>query len=311
MNLKPMRGVAPKTLPLVGTFLVSPKIDGLRMLVRDGVALSKTLKPIPCPTVQAMFAHLHGADGELVVGPSRKQGDDDDVFDRTRGPAMRKTEQPDADFRFYIFDRWDCPDVEAAARCTSLLASEFGMHLSQSVRIVPQMLADSQQRIDAALEVVLARGYEGIMLRRTTGIYKYGQSTALEQHLLKMKPLKDSEAVIIGTKEQMANNNEATKDELGYMKRSSSKESKVGKDTLGTLIVRDIYTNVEFEIGGGPGITAAIRKELWERRGELEGRYLTYTYQEIGTKDKPRLPQFKAFRDAIDISALDQLSLPL
>ena len=48
----------------------TPKIDGLRCLVIDGVATSRSLKPIPNRFVQSVLGThlLDGLDGELVVG---------------------------------------------------------------------------------------------------------------------------------------------------------------------------------------------------------------------------------------------------
>jgi DNA ligase 1 len=65
-----MRGVKPTKELIQFPYLVSPKIDGLRALVKDGVVYSKTMKPIPTRRVQELFGHLHGADAELTVGPA-------------------------------------------------------------------------------------------------------------------------------------------------------------------------------------------------------------------------------------------------
>ena len=50
--------------------LASPKLDGVRAIVRDGVVLSRALKPIPNKWVQQRFSHLEHFDGELIVGAS-------------------------------------------------------------------------------------------------------------------------------------------------------------------------------------------------------------------------------------------------
>ena len=48
--------------------LASPKLDGVRCVIRDGVAMTRTLKPIPNRHVRAMLAHLPDLDGELIAG---------------------------------------------------------------------------------------------------------------------------------------------------------------------------------------------------------------------------------------------------
>ena len=48
----------------------SPKLDGIRATVIDGVVMSRTMKPIPNPTVQELFGKkkYNGLDGELIIG---------------------------------------------------------------------------------------------------------------------------------------------------------------------------------------------------------------------------------------------------
>jgi DNA ligase 1 len=299
-TLKPMRGVAPKNALADFPYLVSPKIDGIRMWVKDGQVLSKTGKPIPNQRIQKLFGHLHGADGEGTVGPMSSQFEGDDVFARSRGPIMSRDQE--ADFRFWVFDRWDMPEVPARRRLRDV--GPFGS--VTSVFCVPQYLAHDRGDVDSALERALGDGFEGVMLRRVNAPYKYGQSTEKEGYLIKLKPMETSTAVILDVVEQMENTNEATKDALGYTKRSSSKAGKVGKGTFGAFLVRDLTTGAEFSVGNGPGLTALMRDDLWAIRDTLPGQYIEYRYQAIGTQDAPRLPQMLKFRDAIDISELSE-----
>lgn len=293
-----MRGVAP-TQPLNRfPYLASPKIDGLRAIVKEGVVYSKSMKPIPQPRVQELFGHLHGVDGELTVGPAYSTDLDDDVFDRSRGVLMRKTPEPDADIRLYVFDRWDLLQMKARDRVFTAGATAF----SDGVHLVAHTVVRNQTEVDEYLNHCLAKGFEGAMLRQADAYYKYGQATERQAYLLKLKPFVDSEAEIIGYVEQMENTNVATTDELGYTTRSSSKAGKVGKGTFGAFLVRDLETGAEFSVGNGPGLTQAKRDEFWAKRDELIGQIITYKYQEVGTKEAPRLPQFLRFRDRIDVS---------
>lgn len=296
MTPKPMRGVKPKGPLAQFPYLASPKIDGLRAWVKDGVVLSKTGKPIPSQVVQQLFGHLHGLDGELTVGPAHKQHPEDDVFDRSRGPIMRR--DAEADFRFWVFDRWDLPNTTADRRTYKPLGDVEHV----AVREVQHKLVLNQAELDYYVEKVLERGFEGVMLRHLKAPYKWGTSTEKEGYLLKIKPMTENNALILGYEEQMENTNAASKDEFGYTKRSSAKAGKVGKGTLGAFLVRDVATGSEFSVGNGPGLTHAMRDQLWAERDTLIGKYITYRYQAIGTKDAPRLPQFIHFRDAMDIS---------
>jgi DNA ligase-1 len=301
MNPKPMRGVKAGVLDNF-PYMASPKIDGMRAWVKDGVVLSKTSKPIPNRQVQAMFGHLHGADGELTVGPMNSQFEGDDVFARSRGPIMSNDQE--ADFQFWIFDCWD-KHLDADARYRRTLSHYGAKFVRQpGVNIVTQYAVRNAQNVSGLLAVFLADGFEGLMLRQMDAPYKYGQSTEKEGYLLKLKPMNDGEAVILAVVEQQENTNAATLDNQGYTKRSSAKAGKVGKGTFGAFLVRDLTSGVEFSVGNGPGLTHALRETLWAQRDTLPGCYITYTYQAIGTVGAPRLPQFKGFRPALDIAEL-------
>jgi DNA ligase-1 len=299
-QIRPMKGVAP-TAPLKNfPYLASAKIDGIRCIVKDGVALSNTLKPIPNKQVQRMFAHLEGLDGELVVGPPRMLETDGPggVFERSSGVLMTKKDIPDEDIRFYVFDRWYTPDVPAISRFNSIYETSKGLYK------IHQVIVKDQQELDMYEESCLEAGYEGVMCRQINSPYKYGRTTEREGYLFKLKRFVDAEAVIIGYEEQMMNNNPKKINELGLSKRGSNQSAMTGKDTLGAFLVKDLKTGVQFSVGNGPGLTHAKRDELWSMREDLIGKYITYTYQECGTQIAPRLPQLKGFRDELDIDGL-------
>ena len=46
----------------------SPKLDGIRATVRDGVVYARSNKPIANIHVQEKFKHFEWFDGELIVG---------------------------------------------------------------------------------------------------------------------------------------------------------------------------------------------------------------------------------------------------
>lgn len=97
----------------------------------------------------------------------------------------------------------------------------------------------------------------------------------------------------------MHNDNPAEVSELGLTKRSSHKENKVPTGTLGSLVVRDLNTNVEFEIG--TGFTAQERADWWRDKCDVIGRIVKYKYFPTGSKDKPRFPVFLGFRSKEDL----------
>ena len=112
--------------------------------------------------------------------------------------------------------------------------------------------------------------------------------------MLKVKRFEDSEAEILRIEEEMHNANEAQRDNLGRTKRSTAKEGKVGKGTMGALVVRDLKTGVEFNIGSG--FTASDRQDEWK-----PGEIVKYRYFPVGIKTKPRHPVYIGRRSNIDL----------
>lgn len=265
--------------------LASPKLDGIRAVNINGALFSRKMKPIPNPFVQRLFGieFLHGLDGELMVGTTFG----------TSQAVMRKRDEP-LNVTWNIFDKWNDPRG-FQDRFMELVPYS----LYPQIKIVEHVRIDTQDELDAYEAKCLGEGYEGIMIRDPQGPYKQGRSTNREGWLLKVKRFVDSEAEIIGFEEEMRNTNEAQVSETGHTKRSSKQEGLVGKDTLGSLIVKDVVTGVEFNIGSG--FTAEQRSSLWQGREFLYGQIVTYKFQPTGIKERPRFPIFKGFRDKDDM----------
>jgi DNA ligase-1 len=65
-------------------------------------------------------------------------------------------------------------------------------------------------------------------------------------------------------------------------------------DVLGALIVKDVKTGVEFNVG--TGFTAEERAGIWKQKDTLIWKLITYEYLPYGVKDKPRHPVFISWR---------------
>ena len=303
MPLKPMLASAlsdPNDLSsLRFPVFASPKLDGIRATFQDGRILSRTLKEIPNTNIHKIFGNLpkdvcDGMDGEFIVGdPTAK-----DAFRKTTSVVMSDDAPADGIF-WHVFDRMGLSCFELRM---GHLRGDFARHkiaLKWPIRILDQKALWNVEDVLKYEEEQLAIGYEGVMLRNPAGPYKHGRATEKSQDLLKLKRFKDSEAVIIGFKEEMENQNEEFTNELGRTARSSAKGGKVAKGTMGALQVRDITTDVEFEIG--TGFDAELRANLWKVRDKLAGKIVKYSYFPSGSKDKPRFPVFLGFRDKRDM----------
>lgn len=282
--------------------LVSPKLDGVRCLIRQGIAVSRNLKPIPNAFIQRCLKGLpDGLDGELIVG--KPVGDD--VWNRSQSGVMKATGEPD--FTYWVFDWCNIHDQFQARLADARLTVEDiqASDNAPSVKIVPHMYARDYLSVTAHEQLYVEQGYEGIMIRDPNGKYKFGRSTVKEGGLLKLKRWHDAEAVVVDFVERQHNGNEATKDELGRTKRSTAKAGKTGRGDLGALVCTMPRTDFEpvittFELG--TGFTDEERAAIWDNRDKHKRKLVTFKYQQLTPDGVPRFPVFKGFRDARDMS---------
>lgn len=281
----------------------SPKFDGIRAIVKDGVVLSNTLTPIPNKYIQDQlgWSTLNGLDGELVVRESE--------FNLTSSGVMSEDGKPD--FEYHVFDIWDLPNWSFEDRMThiEIKLNSFGWFGEQPhIKVCRQELCYSVAELIAFEVEQLEKGFEGICFRHANAPYKYGRGTLNDGCLYKRKPFEDGEAMIIGFEEQLENTNEQTIDERGLSKRSSHQENKIGKGTLGKLLC----TSTEFgdiKIGTGTGLTKELRQFIWDNQALFKNKFLTYKFQRHGTLNKPRIAvldkessfEFMRMRDYRDI----------
>lgn len=279
--------------------LASPKLDGIRVLVVDGVAVTRSLKPVKNRYVQKLLGRpqLNGFDGEVVAG----DGLDPLTFRNTTTAVM--AEHGEVPFTYFVFDKFD-------------EIGEFQFRLDTVGKIINNDLdfdylrqlkhkkIDNFQELVVYEERILAEGFEGVMLRKFDGPYKNGRSTFNEHTLLKLKrgQIQNGDAEVIGFQERMSNNNEATTNILGYTERSSHKENRAGRADLGAFLVRDVDTGFEFKIGIGVGLDDALRKLVWDNQAAYLGKVVRYEWFKYGGYDKPRFPKFVTFRDKEDMS---------
>ena len=290
--IKPMLGIAVDTTKLVFPIYASPKLDGIRVIIKDNQVLSRNGKPIPNVFIQSLLKSYHGLDGELIVGHPTHPS----VFQLTTSGVMSIEGTPNV--RLYVFDCWYA-EGGIDTRYNEVLKITRNSSKAD-IKVVPQIIINSLEELYKFEEDCLAKGYEGVMLRYPNAPYKNGRSTVKEGALLKLKRFSDSEAYILGMEPLLRNHNKPTKNALGHTERSSHIYNKVADDLLGALNVKDVRTGVEFSIGSG--FTEEQRREIWNKQVELIGSIVKYKYFEVGVKDKPRFPIFCGLRHFNDIS---------
>lgn len=299
-RLRPMLAApAPEDLDQLRLpLLASPKIDGIRCLIVNGRAVSRTLKPIRNHHIQSILGNpeLNGLDGEIVVGSPTAPN----AMQATTSGVMSAYGEPD--FQFHVFDEWDSTDGFAVRRlaCAERATGEHIIaHEHTAIHDIPTL-----EQYESS---VLALGYEGLILRDIDAPYKFNRSTQKQGWMLKLKRFVDAEAICVGYEELMINANEPTLDERGFTKRSTSQDNKYYSDTLGSLTCR-LPSGLTFNVG--TGFDAPQRRLLWSRRDSLVGRIVKFKSFPHGVKEKPRHPVFLGLRAKDDLSDSPLLEIP-
>ncbi|MBL8186736.1 MAG: DNA ligase [Acidobacteria bacterium] len=236
-------------------YLVSEKYDGVRALW-DGKALrSRAGNVIAAPAWFIAKLPKQSLDGELWIGRGQ--------FEKLSG-AVRKTTPVDEEWRQIKYMIFELPDAPGT----------FAERYEQIKQIVaaanfPQLVAVEQFRLpdNAALrrklaEVVIGGG-EGLMLHRADALYVTGRNDAL----LKLKPLDDAEATVIG-----------------YVPGKGKYEGK-----MGALRV-EMADGKRFQIG--TGFTDAVRANP-----PAIGSVITFTYRGLTKNGLPRFASYLRIRE--------------
>lgn len=290
--------------------VVQPKLDGIRVHIQDGIALTRTLKRVPNREVQAVLGRpeFEGLDGEIIVGSPTAE----DVYRQTTSFVMSESKKTRAEWTFFVFDAiTGCEGRPYEDRRQTLQDQTILWHVAEPnhIALVAEQYADSAAEMERMEALMVDQGYEGVILRDPNGLYKHGRSTPTGP-LLKVKRFVDFECVVLDVFEENHNANERFTNELGRGARSTAKAGLVGKGRLGGLIVSPVDDSVVpsdtiFRVG--TGFDQAERKSLWavvettkspdSPAGDLEGWTVKIKSFPVGVKDKPRHPVFLGGRD--------------
>ena len=278
-------------LPLLGTY----KQDGIGCLIIDGKAVSTSFKPIKNRwTRNWLEKHCpDGFHGELHLQKK------DAKFQDVSSAIMSEWGMPH--FEYIVFDY---VSVEVASTYTERMRGlkAWSLHCSDQALtkvkpLLPKILKTVKE-VKTFYKQALKDGYEGIVLRTKDSPYKCGTCTDKEAFMWKIKPFSDSEGEIIGFEPYEINNSPKKLDAFGRSKRQHLQACKQSIDALGKFVV--LWKGKELRVGGGD-MTFQNRANWWAIRKSLLGKQIKFRYQEVGTKDLPRSPQFQGFRDKDDV----------
>lgn len=245
---------APAEMDPLG-WLVSEKLDGARAWWDGNRLRFRSGLSIAAPAWFTAALPNLALDGELWAGRG--------TFETLSG-IVRRSQPVDADWRRVRFMVFELPGAggtfaDRVARIERLARQQPAGSVWQAVEHTE---VAGRAALQARLDAVVQAGGEGLMLRRTDASVEIGRSGSL----LKLKPLQDAEAVVIGY--------------LGGQGRHAGR--------LGALKVR-MSDGREFLLGTG------LRDEYRDRPPPI-GTVVTFTYQGTTAQGIPRFASFLRVR---------------
>lgn len=293
---------------LVFPLYASPKLDGIRCVVRDGQAQTRSLNAVANGYVRDILSNaaLSGLDGELIVGSPNAEN----CYNATQ--CVLGNRVPEPAFTFYVFDDFSEPSLVYEERIQKAYARVRALEHVGFRTTVAYWTAEPMESIDTLIAFeakCLEMGYEGVILRSALGAYKYGRSTRKQQAMLKLKRFQDFEFEVTGFEELMRNGNEDVRDNLGHAKRSSAQAGLVPGGTLGVIVGKITDPGAtKFEIGTPvrlgmfKGLTSDDKLEIWNNQAAYLGRIGKASCFAVGAVDLPRHAKFIGWRDKEDMS---------
>lgn len=182
----PMLAQDAPAMPDPAGFLVSEKLDGVRALWDGRQLRFRSGAPIVAPAWFTAALPPLALDGELWAGRGG--------FEQASGTTRRATPD-DAAWRRLRYMLFDLPDDARPFAARAQALQQLAATVSQPfVQAVAQSTVPDREALAQRLEAVVREGGEGLMLHRAAAHRQRGRSA----DLLKLKPLSDAEAVVIG-----------------------------------------------------------------------------------------------------------------
>jgi DNA ligase-1 len=189
-------------------------------------------------------------------------------------------------FKFYIFDT-----VIDKGYCDRIDYLKSRLLPHNSYEIVDYTLLYNVEAVEEMYDKAIDNGYEGLVLRKPDGHYKFGRATAKEQLFLKLKPIENLSARCIGFTERMMNTNESFRDELGYLTKRNTIADKQETGIAATVICDYEGEEVKITLTG----TEEYRRYIWENQKDYIGKMVNFKGMLYGSKNLPRQTIFTKF----------------
>ena len=239
----------------VKKYLISEKFDGVRACWDGKQLISRQGNIIHAPDWFTKSLPKVPLDGELWMGRGQ--------FEALSG-AVRKDTAMDSEWKNIHYQVFELPNASGTFQ-----ERFYRIETIVQQAKFPQLIAAAQFRLkdEASLKLrlnqVVKNGGEGLMLHRADALYTTGRSDVM----LKLKPLYDAEAKVVG--------------------HSAGKGKYAGK--LGALLV-ETPSGVRFKLGTG---FSDAQREYPPKIGSI----VTYTFKDTTKYGKPKFASFLRVRE--------------
>lgn len=168
----------------INDYLVSEKLDGIRARWNGKQLLTRSGNTISAPQWFTRGFPTQALDGELWI--ARRH------FEKTASVVLRQ--QPGETWHKVKFMLFDLPEYPGpfSERLRMLKELSIAANLSH-LQVIPQQRYASQAALKAALDAIIKKGGEGLMLHHQNAQYLATRS----DQVLKLKKHQDAEAVVL------------------------------------------------------------------------------------------------------------------
>lgn len=306
------------------SLLGSVKLDGCRLLAKQGQLVTRSLKNLPNKQYNEKFEPLrqysednnyiidgeiyaHGVPFQFIVSCFMTQ-------DFEAKTAIKKWKELCEEHDYYI-TRQEVYD-KSMFYCFDLIVNEnFGkqfklryLDITKPANLFPRLLTrvhhkllHNKEEVEEYFQEALKDGYEGLILRNPEGIYKFDRATIKQNIIFKYKPFVTTDKIIKGFIQATEVNKDVEKtiNEKGYSRTSKKQGDRHLINKASGFIVDFNGQDLTVPIA----MTDEQKKYIWTHQKEYLGKYIEFKYMEIGMKKDglPRIPKFKRFREDKDV----------
>lgn len=277
----------------------SYKLDGIRCIFKNGNMVSRSFKPFESKQLNERFAHMKQLsldtgliyDGEIYSHELNFQ----EIMHFTRTQDLETEALPES-IKFNCFDVIDMNRLNLTSEERYNLYKDLKLPY---VEIIEQRLISTPEDAEKMFEEAIENGYEGLILRSPSSVYKFGRVTAKSTDCYKLKQFLTFDAVIKGIEQatKVDPTVERKVTELGYHKTSQKKDDRIPINKASAFLVEYEGKDLKVTISD----TDEQKKYIWGHPDEFIGKWVEYKAMMVGSKDLPRHPNVTRLRPDLDV----------